>query len=382
MNIKNLGFDLDVLNTYVEQGYVNKVKHPVHDIYIYKYTFKTAMEKKWDVVTINTRSLVLDAHGNILSLPFEKFFNNRQEMGNDVKIYNEMGHSVFVPNYTKISVYNYNPEPYIISEKKDGSFIQVFMYKGEIIFTSSSVFDSEHAQIAEQLFMEKLDENLRESLHPILQNNTVMFELIHPDYRIVVDYRDIYDEPIKDLYLIGIRNKNNGKYFTPQDMITVANKMNWRHIHFYAGTTWQDIVQQQKTAEYENIEGYVVYFPEQNFRVKVKLNSYFEAHKLVNNLTDKNILINFCINGGEELYDILPDEFYSYVKDKVSQFTTTHNHLTEMVNTFYEDNKHLDRKEYAILAAETDKVLMSLFMNKYLDRPLNVWEFMLKRMGN
>jgi RNA ligase len=383
MTTNDLGFTLQQLNDYIEQGYVNKVKHPKHDIYIYKYTFKTAMEKKWDAVTLSSRSLVLDESGNVVSLPFAKFFNNRQELKVSDVIIDEIGNQKHFNDRIGLTTYFYENRDYVISQKLDGSFIQMFLYKDEIIFTSSSTFDSEHAKVAEEMFWDDFNtKNSKETysdkvaeLKSYLANNTIMFEMIHPNYRIVVDYGNT-----KELYLIGIRNKNDGKYWGVSDLSVIAHEFLWEQTNVYPTKTLNDALEQQKTALYENIEGYVVYFPKVDFRVKIKLNSYFEAHKLVSNLTDKNILINFCINGGDELWTMLPDEFLEYVKIRVKVFEEEYNRIDDIVQRFYIDNIHLDRKDYAIKAQKEYNSLMSLLMSKYLVGESDIWGYMLKNL--
>jgi len=369
MNITDLGFTLEELNNHVENGYVGKVKHPEYPLWIYKYSFKAAMEKLWNNVTMNTRSLVLDEYGNIVSLPFAKFFNNRQEMNKDIEV-DEIG--------TKIPL----EERYIVTEKKDGSFIQMFMWNGHIIFTSSSTFESEHAQVAKELFFDRhvlnetnfYDSERSKLLLSWLTNHTVIFELIHPNYRIVVDYKDE-----QELYLIGIIDNSTGCWSDYNQMAFLADIFDWEITKRY-DKTWDQMREEQMNAPYVNKEGYVVYFPDSNFRVKVKLNSYFEAHKLVSNLTDKNILINFCINDGKELYSMLPDEFYNYVEKKVKDFKALYSFIERSIFDIYEQNKHLDRKEYAIKAQSCQKEYMPLLMNLYLGRQYNIWEHILKNL--
>jgi len=56
-----------------------------------------------------------------------------------------------------------------------------------------------------------------------------------------------------------------------------------------------------------------------------------------------------------------------------------YNHTVDQVERFYERNKGLERKEYAILGQkELDKKIFGLAMSKYLERPVDYKAFLRK----
>ena len=59
----------------IEDGYVNKIKHPTDDLYIYNYTAKAQYENKWlEYPEIRLcRGLILNSDNFIVARPFEKF---------------------------------------------------------------------------------------------------------------------------------------------------------------------------------------------------------------------------------------------------------------------------------------------------------------------
>ena len=47
--------DLELLDKYIKEGYVQKRDHPTLPLSIYSYTAKTQYERKWDKLTKSTR---------------------------------------------------------------------------------------------------------------------------------------------------------------------------------------------------------------------------------------------------------------------------------------------------------------------------------------
>jgi RNA ligase len=109
-------FDLDILNQYVKDGWVERNDHPSLPISIYNYSRKTQYEGKWDDVTLKTRGLVLDNEGNVVAKSFDKFFNYEELVGSKFK-------PSQIPN-----------EPFEVFEKMDGSLGILFYYEKELTF--------------------------------------------------------------------------------------------------------------------------------------------------------------------------------------------------------------------------------------------------------
>ena len=66
--------------------------------------------------------------------------------------------------------------------------------------------------------------------------------------------------------------------------------------------------------------------------------------------------------------------------EEMEKFAEYHyNHTVDQIERFYERNKHLERKDYAILGQnELDKKIFGLAMSKYLGRPVDYKQFMRK----
>jgi RNA ligase len=66
---------LEKLNKYYEDGLLYKQVHPTLPLTIWNYTEKVQYENLWDEVTLMCRGLVTDNTGDMVAIPFQKFFN-------------------------------------------------------------------------------------------------------------------------------------------------------------------------------------------------------------------------------------------------------------------------------------------------------------------
>lgn len=140
----------ELLEKYVEDGFISKRKHPKYDLWIYNYTAKTAYERFWNDLTLQCRGLILDKDYNVIARPFKKFFN-----------YEENKH-------TATADFN-------IYEKLDGSLGIVFFYSGEWIIATRGSFESEQAIKGAEL-LKKYNLDL---LNMIAPRHTWLFEIIY-----------------------------------------------------------------------------------------------------------------------------------------------------------------------------------------------------------
>jgi len=67
----------DIKHNY-NNGYISIVKHPYAELHILNYTKKASQEAVWNEVTLNSRGLIINNKGKIISLPFRKFFEIEQ----------------------------------------------------------------------------------------------------------------------------------------------------------------------------------------------------------------------------------------------------------------------------------------------------------------
>lgn len=144
--------DWNVLNAYIENNLIASNKHPEYDIWILNYSPKTQAKKAWDEYTISCRGLIVDADGNILARPFQKFMNFEEHDPSEIDM------SIDFDIYDKI----------------DGSLIILFYYKERMcwIIASRGSFISEQSIEAKKM----INSNVYNTLNT---EYTYLFEIIY-----------------------------------------------------------------------------------------------------------------------------------------------------------------------------------------------------------
>lgn len=142
--------DWKIINKYINNGLLISNKHPSKDIWILNYTNACAFEKAWDIITLSCRGLIVDKNGNIIGRSFPKFFNLGEHDSSDIPT--DLSFEVF--------------------EKMDGSYINLFNYKGEWISCSRGSFTSDQAIKSKEILKNK-------DLNNLDKCNTYIFEIIY-----------------------------------------------------------------------------------------------------------------------------------------------------------------------------------------------------------
>jgi hypothetical protein len=340
-------YNINIINQYIDEGWITKTNHPSLPIAIYNYTRKAQFERYWDSITLACRALVLDNNGNIVAKSFDKFFN--LEELKDVKLPNE-----------EFEVY----------EKLDGSIILAFIYNNEWVFASKSSFTSTHADEAKNLFYELKYDKIFSNLNDI----TIVFEYISDWNRIVVKYDrsrlvllsmfavnlncEIDLTTIKSIYSGNI---DYPKTYTPDSFNVLKNKIK------------------------SNEEGYVIRF-KNGFRFKIKGEEYVKLHKIITNITTVDIWEALKNNDDiSNIINCLPDEFDVWVNQVINDIhrekTNLESEIIATYNTFnlvrdIDGNIITTRKEFALWVLSLDcnykSALFCLFDNKNYDK--FIWE--------
>jgi len=285
-------FDLEILNQYVKDGWVERNDHPSLPISIYNYSRKTQYEGKWDDITLKTRGLVLDTEGNVIAKSFDKFFNYEELVGN---------------KWVESKIPN---EPFEVFEKMDGSLGILFNYNNEWILATKGSFTSDQAIRGMEILKKYRYEKL-------IKGFTYLFEIIYPENRIVCEYdfedlillavvdnKDGYELRIHDdnIHLEGIRFRN------------LYNNLGFKVVKKYDGVRDYS---ELKSKILQNAEGFVIKF-ENGVRMKIKGEEYVRLHKILTELSTYDIWEHLK-HGKDvmELVEKVPDEFDKWVKEQV-----------------------------------------------------------------
>src|SRR5690349_13252136 len=271
MQLREL-FDMDLYSEMVHDGYIRLNRHPDLPIYIINYTEHAQFDQMWNEVTLQCRGLIVDQNNEVIARPFDKFFN-----------YGEAHAPVLLPD---MAVH--------VTDKLDGSMGILWQYQGQQGIATRGSFVSEQAIHATKLWNEKYAGKMF-----VPHYITLLFEIIYPENRIVLNYGDV-----DDLILLGARNVDDGAVWAAEDVLM----WKWRKTSTFPYKTLQEALQ---AAPRTNAEGYVVYIPELDERVKIKQEDYVALHKIVTGLTKRRVWENMK-NGMslEDMCEIVPDEWH------------------------------------------------------------------------
>lgn len=320
--------DLNILNDYYDRGLLNKRRHPKYPLTIWNYSIAVQYGARldeetqtheygiyWDDITKMCRGLVTDDDGNIVARPYAKFFNIEEQRHTPTKEYR-------------------------VYEKMDGNLGILFQYNGEWIFASRGSFDSEYAKRFEKIFRSKY------SLLPLSGCNTYLFEIIAPEFRIVVDYKGL-----EDVIMLGEINTATGEelnvYFNEPFGYTIVKER--KDLENYPK------IEHLKHMIKDNEEGFVVKFSNGD-RCKIKGERYVYLHSIMTEVSTKSIwrMLKEKLPVDMVLQNV-PDEYYNKVKacqnDLQAQYDAKQAEIDEIYNKINELN--LTRKEFAEKAKKT-----------------------------
>lgn len=338
---------LNELKELNELGFVRIINHPNLPLRIVKYSYAVQYKFKpedWSPLLKMCRGLILDDENNIIAKGFDKFFNYQEDAIAQINLK--------IPDNI-IGLY----------DKADGTQILMFFYNNEWIFTTAGTFNTIEAKYAKQIF-----ENMYEYDY-YSKTKTHIFELISPKNKFIVKYdRDA-------LIYIG-RIDNNSL-----DDEILANS----DVHLPYNGYEDDFSKRILNTDIHGKEGFVVRF-KNGYRTKVKFNSYLELHKKYMKLTERGILIELSKNNLIEYLGEVPDEFYSWVKEKASIFikqfekiqNDIKNGIDELIDysQFYDFPQNKVMLKQRIAGHQYARIIMKSLYNEISDEDLNkyIWK--------
>lgn len=273
-----------------EQGYIKISKHPKdHSVVILNYTDKTVYEKHWNEYTMTARGLIVDLKSpeddnfvEVLAWPFEKF-----------------------PNYGLNEIEGYDAdidwnEVDAITEKLDGSLGISYLHNGKIAFSTKGSLGSDQSKKALDIWKNKYphaEEKYLESYSDLFP--TLLFEIIYPLNRVVVDYGST-----EDLILIGVKDRN--KDYSYSEMKEVADTLGLNLVKQF-NHTLDDMLALKATMS-ANEEGFIVRF-KNGKRLKIKGDEYLSVHRIKHGMSVKSKYKAWAEDKLNDYIMQLPEEF-------------------------------------------------------------------------
>ena len=282
------------------------------DLLLLNYKPAIQYDNSWTYFELASRGLILHKKtGEVVARPFNKFFN-----------WNENG------RLTTSRILR-------VSEKMDGSLGIHYRHNRKVLVATRGSFESTQALWATEYI------NMQHSVKNIPIGWTLLFEIIYPGNKVVVDYHGW-----SGLVLLAIRNRFTGSYMPQKIVKSVANEFGFRLPNSFIFLNTQEIVKKTKMLP-ANIEGWVVDF-EDGQRFKFKGEEYKKLHKIINNFNFKLVLEHHQNNTLDQVKEVIPDEFYKEMEGWIDYINTVIEITIEHIEEAYKSAPKTTRKEYAL----------------------------------
>lgn len=304
------------------------------DLILFNYTNAAQFAGRWNWLERNSRGLILNWQtGEVVARPFRKFFNYGED----------------------------TPRPGAVlveaTEKLDGSLGILYRVNDQYRIATRGSFTSDQALWATERLQQHGLTNLDYSL-------TLLFEIIYPANRIVVDYGNF-----EGLALIGAIDRFTGRDLYYQELKVLADQYGFMQPQFHTFETIEDVL--RLAAEIDaNREGWVLRFAGDE-RFKVKGDAYKLAHKLLTGISFKRVLE--AIAGGvyEQMIGSVPDEFLTTIKAYKAEIDETVQQVQMQVHEAWLDGSELtDRKQFALWVMKEHKDLSAYLFACYDKRSI------------
>lgn len=269
------------------------------DLVLFNYTKKAQYERQWTPLERISRGLIIHRiTGEIVALPFEKFFN----WGEDGR--QSKGHMVHVAN------------------KMDGSLGILYRDAGKLKIATRGSFESDQALWATHyLHNNNLD------LWCIPNELTLLFEIIYPENKVVLDYEE------ERLTLIGARNRFSGKYLSYASLHQIAMTVGLDVVDMVQVNDVSELLAWCK--EVEGKEGWVVEFSD-DLRFKFKTDWYVNRHRAISHFSPKRVAEWWKVGEHHTQISSLPDELYDEARAIVKDLELTYYAYLNQVNGWYD----------------------------------------------
>lgn len=278
---------------------------------LFNYSAVAQFANRWNYFERISRGLILDAlTGEVIARPFDKFFNWDANHTNETQIVD-------------------------ITEKLDGSLGILYRHKGQYRIATRGSFASEQAQWATRF----LNDNY--GLAGLDDDLTLLFEIIYPENRVVVDY-----EGWEALALIGARSRSAGYEMAYKELVALAGRFDFPVVTRYHFDSVENIIDACRALSANN-EGWVVRFADGE-RLKFKGDAYRLAHRIMTGVTFNRVLDAVRDGLFEQMIEGVPDEFLAQIKAWKYEIDREVSLMTMTVNAALTKAPQGTQKEFAL----------------------------------
>jgi RNA ligase len=311
--------DPALLADMVGGGYIRIQNHPSLPLLIHNYTEKAQYENVWNAATLACRGLVVSRDGRVLARPFAKFFNHGQ------------------PGAPELDL----DGPVAVTDKADGSLGVLFPTPDGWAVATRGSFDSEQARHATKVWRSRYAGSFQPP-----EGLTLLFEIIYPGNRIVLNYGDL-----DDLVLLGAVDIATGRSHGPGAVTGWPGPK----VESFAYATLAEAL---AAPPRDNREGLVVHFTVPDSRLKIKYSEYVRLHRIVTGLNARVVWEAMGNGQLDELLEPLPDEFHAWASDVAAGLTAQADALAVAVEHEYAQivaglPADFTRKDFALAVAKS-----------------------------
>lgn len=287
------------------------------DIVMFNYTDAAETANVWNPFERMSRGLMIHRKtGEVLARSFDKFFNWGRPYRTEAPLV-------------------------CVTEKMDGSLGILYRMDGEYRVASKNSIDSLQAKWATE-FLKRYD------LSALPEHYTLMFEIIYPSNRIVVDYGQR-----QDLVLIGARNRHSGEMASLAERQALAGQFGFALPTLYAFDNATELHAVLATLSGQN-EGYVAEFADGQ-RFKFKGQRYLE---LQSQTLSFNMVLQAVMNAKvAELLAQTPDEFLLMVHGWLAEIDHTVQRISTQVHDAFAQAPKDSQKSFAMWVMQHHKPL-------------------------
>jgi T4 RnlA family RNA ligase len=304
---------------------------------------------------------------------------------------NKLGSALRVASRPPSKFFNYKENPFTmeldfsncesITEKMDGSLISTYYERGELFVKSKTSLYSEQA-VAAQKYLDKNTDFKNLLAQIVSAGNTVSMEYTAPTNRVVLYY------PCQSLKIFNVRS-NDGDDWTHDE---IKNSLLGTDLDLSTYLVENIVENVDDKAAFVNsingmtgIEGYVVNIKNSE-RVKIKTGWYLSLHKAKDSIgSDRRLFECVVTESHDDLKSIFSDDLITLkrIDDMEAKVKKIINEVTRTVYDFYNANRLLDRKSYAILGQSTLTLdHFGLAMMLYTGKEIDLKEWLIKRSKN
>lgn len=308
-------FDLDALQAAIDDGFVREQTHPDLPLKILNYTERTQYERAWTHITETCRGLIIDAEGRIVARPFAKFFN-----------YSEHPEGTFDLG-ARVTV----------TDKLDGSLGILYPTPDGYAIATRGSFTSDQAEHATKVWRERYA-----GTATVDDGITWLFEIIYPANRIVCDYGGL-----DDLVLLGGVHHRNGVPIGADLLDYPGPKVT----QFDYATLAEALAAPPRPGA----EGIVIRFHHDATMIKLKQETYLQAHAIVTRTSTKTIWQALASGEGLRMVtDFVPDEFLAWTEQVAGDLQSAKDRwISGAVAEFACMPRDVDRKTFAQAAVKS-----------------------------